>query len=71
MNTRLENASKQYTKKSFMAFLEGESHCTENWLKGIIRASTSEAIKDALDSLSLSYEESERFGVLRRACEVA
>lgn len=54
-----------------MAFLDGESHCTENWLKGIVRASTQEAIRDALESLAPTYGESERFGVLRRACEVA
>lgn len=69
--TTLQQASMRYTKRSFIAFLEGESHCTENWLKGIIRASTQEAIQEALESLAPTYGESERLGVLKRVCGVA
>jgi len=67
----LQQASRRYTERSFEAFLEGRPNCTENWLRGVVGASSQEDIQEALESLALNYGDSERFGVLRRACEVA
>lgn len=53
-----------------MAFLEGHPNCNENWVKGVIRASTPQDITDALNSLS-TYKNQDRFEFLRRACGVA
>ena len=63
-------AGERYTKKSFMAFLEGQPKCDEKWVMGVIRASSPEDITQALGSLS-SYGNKERFEFLRRACGVA
>jgi hypothetical protein len=53
-----------------MAFLEGHPNCNENWVTGVIRASSADDITEALKSLS-SYGNKDRFEFLRRACGVA
>lgn len=65
----LKEAANRYTKKSFMAFIERQPNCNENWVRGIIRASSFDDIIDALDSLSF-YGDRGRFEFLRRACGV-
>ena len=65
----LATASKRYTKKSFMAFLEGQPTCNEKWILGVVRASTQQDILEALNSLS-EYGNRERFDFLKRACGV-
>ena len=66
----VQEAGKKYTKKSFMAFLEGQPSCDEKWVMGIVRASEPQDIVDALNSLS-AYKNKDRFEFLRRACGVA
>ena len=66
----VQEAGKKYTKKSLMAFLEGHPNCNENWVMGVIRASSADDITEALKSLS-SYGNKDRFEFLRRACGVA
>lgn len=65
-----QEAGAKYTKKSFMAFLEGQPKCDEKWVTGVIGASSPDDITKALESLS-SYGNKERFEFLRRACGVA
>lgn len=65
-----QDAGAKYTKKSFMAFLEGQPKCDEKWVMGVIKASSSDDITKALESLS-SYGNKERFEFLRRACGIA
>ena len=65
-----QEAGKEYTKKSFMTFLEEQPNCNENWVMGVIRASSADDITEALKSLS-SYGNKVRFEFLRRACGVA
>lgn len=64
------NAGVKYTKRSFLAFLEGQSGCNEKWLLGIIRASAPDDIKEALKDLSLNADP-DRVAFLRRSCEMA
>mgnify|MGYP001582946411 CR=1 FL=1 len=63
-------AGAKYTKKSFMAFLEGQPTCDEKWVLGVVRASVPKDVLDALKSLS-TYGNRDRFEFLRRACGVA
>lgn len=65
-----QDAGAKYTKKSFMAFLEGQPKGDEKWVMGVIKASSSDDITKALESLS-SYGNKERFEFLRRACGIA
>ena len=66
----VQDAGTKYTKKSFMAFLEGQPKCDEKWVMGVIGASSPQDITSALESLS-SYGNKERYEFLRRACGVA
>ena len=67
----LQEAGKRYTEKSFVAFLEGQHpKCNENWVMGVIRASSPQDVVDALNSLS-AYGNRDRLEFLRRACGVA
>ena len=59
----------KYTKKSFMAFLEGQPRCDEKWVTGIVRASSPDDITQALESMP-SYVNKERLEFLRRVCGV-
>lgn len=63
------DAGAKYTKKSFMAFLEGQPSCDEKWVTGIVRASSPADITQALESLP-SYVNKERLEFLRRTCGV-
>jgi len=65
-----QEAGKEYTKMSFIAFLEGHLSCNEKWVMGVVRASSPDDITQVLKSLS-SYGNKERFEFLRRACGVA
>jgi len=65
-----QDTGAKYTKKSFMAFLEGQPKCDEKWVIGVIRASSPDDITKALESLA-SYGNKERFEFLRRACGIA
>lgn len=66
----VQDAATKYTKKSFMAFLEGQPNCDEKWVTGVVRASSPDDIKQALESL-LTYGNKDRYEFLRRACGVA
>lgn len=65
-----QDAGTKYTQKSFMAFLEGQPNCDEKWVMGVVRASSPEDIKQALESLS-AYGNKDRYELLRRACGIA
>lgn len=65
-----QDAGTKYTKKSFMAFLEAQPKCDEKWVMGVVRASSPEDIKQALESLS-AYGNKERYEFLRGACGIA
>lgn len=66
----VKDAAAKYTKKSFMAFLEGQPNCDEKWVMGVIGASSLQDITSALEPLS-SYGNKDRYEFLRRACGVA
>lgn len=64
MRTAQESQEK-YLKKSVMAYLEGQPNCTENWILGILKGSSTEMTNKILNSLS-AYGDSNRLATLRK-----